>query len=58
MAIVIGSVMVWGGFTELGTRDLFNVDGIIKKFLFVMHFSPSSEKLAVVFQQDNDPKHT
>lgn len=62
-------IMVWGCFSYHGTGNLALVDGIMdsKQFIKILkdNYLPSQERLErsqhdleVVYQQDNDPKHT
>ena len=60
-----GGVMVWGCFTGDTVGDLFKVEGTLSQHGYhrtpQRHAIPSGLRLvgqSVIFQQDNDPKHT
>ena len=61
-----GNIMLWGCFTSSGTRNLAQVQGIMKKEDYIRilekNLKESAEKLQLTndwkFQQDNYPKHT
>ena len=61
-----GSIMLWGCFPAGGTGALHKIDGIMRREkyveIFKQHLKTSVRKLELghklVFQIDNDPKHT
>ena len=61
-----GSIMLWGCFAAGQTGALHKIDGIMSKEKYVdilkQHLKTSVRKLKLgcklVFQMDNDPKHT
>ena len=61
-----GSVMVWGCFARGGVGNLHFIDGTMDRFVYreilQKNLRQSAQKLGfgnqIVFQHDNDPKHT
>ena len=61
-----GKIQVWGCFTANGVGHIHHIKGIMDqkmyKQILIHHMRPSMIKLGgkdkIVFQQDNDPKHT
>ena len=61
-----GKIQVWGCFTAKGVGHIHHINGImdqtIYKHILVHHMRPSLMQLGgkdyIIFQQDNDPKHT
>ena len=62
-----GRIMVWGCFTSLGIGNLVCIDGCLNSELYMRILNDDFfgtldwyglEVQDVIFQQDNDPKHT
>lgn len=61
-----GSLMCWGCFSIYGTGELYFIDGIMDRIIYLEILKTSLKSSIVkfnlegnfVFQQDNDPKHT
>lgn len=61
-----GTIMLWGCFSAAGTGNIVRIDGRMNgaqyREILDKNLRPSAKKLKLrkklVFQQDNDPKHT